>query len=372
MTSFLTNSPTRPGLWSDDLFRPGGTFTVGAEEELFLVDAGHRLDPRVDDLVDQLRRTASTSAGVVSRELFAAMVEFATVVCSDAGSIASHLAQLRGSLTAAGGRALAAGVHPAARFGEAELTRSARYERIGESLAGLLRTPTAALQVHVGLPDEQAAMAAYRGMRHRRAVLQAMAANSPFWHGRDSGLASARWAVTSSYPRSGIPPLVRSWDEYVARTAAIVAAAEVPDYTHLWWDARLQPRLGTLEVRVMDAQPSVEVAAGLAALVQGLVRHAVERPVAIDVPSEVLAENSFRVARGGLEARVVDVDGVVRPVRGLAAAALADARSTLAPDGLDRPLSAVEELLAGTPSYQRQRDLHARSGMEAVLADLEV
>jgi carboxylate-amine ligase len=120
----------------------------------------------------------------------------------------------------------------------------------------------------------------------------------------------------------------------------------------------------------MDAQPSLAVAAGLATLIQGLARHAVERPLAVDLPSEVLAANDFRAARDGLDARIVDVDGTMRPVRELAEAALGDARDVLSGDGLHDPLEGVEQRLSDEPEYARQRRIHAEQGMAAVLADL--
>jgi len=366
MTSVLST----PARLTDEVFRPGGTFTVGAEEELILVDPAGRLAPDDGELLDRITRAAPADAGMVSRELFAAEAEFATAVCTDAATIADHLRTFRSAVHAAGGNGLAVGVHPDAPFGDAALSEGSRYQLIGDSLAGLLRTPTAAFQVHVGLPDADQAVVAYRGIRHRLAVLQALASGSPFWHGRDSGLASARWAVINTYPRGAIPPVVRSWEEYAALVDLVVTTAEVPDYTHVWWDARLQPRLGTLEVRVMDTQPSLASAAGLAALVQGAVRHAVQEPVAFDVPEAVLAENSFRVARHGLETSIADVDGTLRPVRELAARMLTEARNVPRADGLDGALEGVEKLLADEPAYCRQRRLHADGGMPAVLADL--
>lgn len=364
----MTTILSRPVRLSEHGFGDGGNFTVGAEEELFLVDASG--DLARGDFPERFLEQSPRGAGAVTRELYAAQIEFATAVCADATEIAEHLGALRGALAAAGGRPLAAGLHPAAAFGDAELTRADRYRFIGDSLAGLLRTPTAAFQVHVGLPDAEAAVRAYRGIRHSLAVLQALAATSPFWHGRDSGLASARLGVISSYPRGGVPPVVGSWDEYAALVDLVAAAAGVPDYTLVWWDARLQPRLGTLEVRVMDAQPSLTRAAGLAALVQGLVRRAVENPVAFDVPSPVLAENNFRTARYGLETTIADVDGTMRPVREIATRMVADARAVLAPDGLDAALGGVEQILAEEPEYERQRRLHAEGGIAAVVADL--
>jgi carboxylate-amine ligase len=351
-------------------FAPGGDFTVGCEEELLLVDADDQLlAPGSGALVEALEADQG-SRGVVTRELFAAEIEFATEVCQDADDVRTCLAEFRGSLGQAGGRAMGVGLHPVGEPGNPTLTAAPRYEAIGASLAGLVRTPTASLQVHVGMPDPATAIKVFRGLRHRLALFRALAAGSPYWHGRDSGYASGRWAVIQAYPRSGVPPVVHSWEEYVAVVDAVAAAAEVADYTHIWWDLRLQPRLGTIEVRAMDAQSSLSCAAGLVALVQALARCAVEQPLGADLPTEVLAENDFRVARAGLEARIVDVDGVMRPVRDLAATALDDARAVLAGDGAGSPLDVVEQILGDEPEYTRQRRIHSEHGMAALLRDL--
>lgn len=351
-------------------FAPGGEFTVGAEEELLLVDERNELlsEPTAA-LVDRLAARMQAD-GAVTTELFGAEIEFATPVCTTADQLWASLAAFRSRLLSAGARPLAVGAHPAGAFGTIDLTRSQRYDTIGSSLAGLLRTPTAALQVHVGMPDPVTAMTAFRGLRHRLALLRALAAGSPYWHGQDSGLASARWAVVRSYPRSGMPPSFASWDQYVAVTDALTDAAEVPDYTHVWWDLRAQPRLGTLEVRVMDVQPSLDTVAGLAALVQGLARFAAERPLTAELPDVVLDENDFRVARHGLGARITDVDGTMRPVRDLAFQAVVEARSALAPDGLDAPLVEVERILSSEPEYARQRRIATARGLDGLLDDL--
>ena len=48
-------------------------------------------------------------------------------------------------------------------------------------------------------------------MRVHLPLLLALSANSPFWQGRDSGLASARTSVFQTFPRVGIP---RAFDDY--------------------------------------------------------------------------------------------------------------------------------------------------------------
>src|SRR5439155_906753 len=79
--------------------------------------------------------------------------------------------------------------------------------------------------------------------------LHALAANSPFWHGRDSGLASARAAILRSYPRCEIPRAFHHWEHFCETAADLARTADVEDYTYFWWDVRPHPRLGTVEVR---------------------------------------------------------------------------------------------------------------------------
>jgi carboxylate-amine ligase len=351
-------------------FRPGGEFTVGAEEELLLVDAHGSLVGEAGGAVIAALMSRCHDEGVVTHELFAEQVELGTAVCQDADGVGDCLRRFRAAIADCGASAMAVGVHPAAPFGEVRSVHSERYDAIRAELAGLVRTPTSAFQVHVGVPDPDTAITVYRGLRNRLALFRALGAASPFWHGRDSGLASARSGILRSYPRCTTPPVLRSYEEYEWRMRQVVAAAEAPDYTYVWWDLRPQPRLGTLELRVMDALPSVDQCVALTALAQGLARHAAELPTSVDLPVEVLQENDFRAYRYGLDARVLDIDGRVKPVRQLAHEALQEAVDALAGDGLDAPLAGIAAMLAEPLQCQRQRRIHSTGGMPALLAAL--
>ena len=350
-------------------FVPGGEFTVGAEDELHLVDrAGDLVVGDQQELIGGLHR-ARLGGCHASPEIFASQIEFGTPVCADAAAVVGSLARARSGLRTAGQSALAAGVHPTARLGSADLTRSTRYEAIADEYAGVLRTPTAAFQVHVGMPDPESLVAAYRGLRNNLPLLRALSAASPYWHGRDSGLASSRAAIIRSYPRVGTPPVLRSYDEYEELVDQEARASEVPDYTYVCWEVRPHPRFGTLEVRVMDAQVSLDHAVGLVALVQGLAQHAVERPCGVDLPTAVLAANDFSALRHGVDARLVAVDGRKRPLRELAAVAIRQARLTLS-EGTDGPLEALDARLDGEQEYERHRRIHAQIGFRGLLVDL--
>ncbi len=98
--------------------------------------------------------------------------------------------------------------------------------------------------MHVGMPDADHAIRAFNGLRRHLPLLQALAANSPFRHGRDSGLASARDVTMRAWARSGVPRAMRDFEDFEATSAVLARAADVEDYTWFWWKLRPHPRLG--------------------------------------------------------------------------------------------------------------------------------
>jgi carboxylate-amine ligase len=91
------------------------------------------------------------------------------------------------------------------------------------------------------------------------------------------------------------------------------------DPTYLWWDVRLHPRFGTIEVRIMDVQPNVEDAGAIAGLIQALVRHLgkhYDRGTGVPrVNRFVIGENRWLAARYGLRARLVHPGAGARGAR---------------------------------------------------------
>jgi carboxylate-amine ligase len=335
----------------------GGAFGLGVEEELLLVD------PQTHLLKHDAERLLADVEGL-QPDLYLALIESATPICPDAGAAVAALAATRARARDAGATLIGAGVHPAGPFGEAPHVPNERYRQVADQLRGLSdRTPTSALHAHVGMPDRDTALRAFNGMREHLPLLQALAANSPFWHGRDSGLASARAQLFRAYPRADIPQAFGSWDEYESSADAVCRAGGLPDYTFLWWDLRPHPRLGTVEVRAMDAQSSLRDVLGLTALIHALARRAAQSdpPAGGWTPREALMESSFRAARDGLEATLWH-DGALRPVPEVARAALAG----LEGDGLDE----IERMLAEGNGAARQRAAFARGGMAGLLAAL--
>jgi carboxylate-amine ligase len=313
---------------------------------------------------------ARAVAGTLELELHACQVELVSGVSHTVGEAVAELAALRGAVTATGAGIMGTGTHPSAAEGEADVTDKERYERIRHLLGDAAVTPVGGLHVHVGMPDAATAIRAFNGLRGHLPLLQALAANSPFRHGRDTGLASAREVSIRAWPRSGVPRAFRDFADFCGLARRLAAAADVPDYTWFWWKLRPHPRLGTVELRALDAQASLRDTAALAALTHCLARHAAEHGASADPPPELLEEGLFRAARFGTEAELPDHEGRLRPLRELLDEALAAAEPYAGELGCHPELEGVAELVERRGGAGRQRSYHGIAGMDFLLREL--
>ena len=342
-------------------FGTGEPFTVGLEEELLLVDPETLQLAHVADRVVPAMHLSKERA---DHEAFLAEVEVRSEPRRTASEAIADIAAGRAAVTRAGGTPMAVGLHPDARFGDVNLVQSDRYRRVEGEMRGLIkRTPECALHVHVAMPSADAAVAGLMGLREALPLIGALGAGSPFWFGFDSGLASARAAIIRAYPGRGLPPRLRGWEDYLEALDAIAAGGGPKDHTMVWWDARLQPRLGTIELRELDVQTGLEEAAGVAALVHALARRAAEEPLKDTAPDQALHWSSFRAVRDGLEAELL-FRGRLRPAREAVRDLLDELR------GDDDALEGVERILRDGGAPKRQRTIHADGGMPALLRHL--
>jgi carboxylate-amine ligase len=348
-------------------FGSSDPLTLGIEEELLLVDPG---DHHLVHVAEEILGAVELPETLAAHEAFASEIELRTPVCRDAGEAARALDAARSAARSAGATLMAAGLHPSARWGDVRLTEKERYRELDRTMRSLIRrTPECALHVHVGAPSPEAAMRILNGLRVHLPLLQGLSANSPYWFGADSGLASARFSFVRSYPRRGIPRFFHDWDEYAETVRAMGAAGEFDDYTFIWWDARAHPRHGTIEVREMDVQSSLEDAAALAALVQALAAQALESEPAAALPAEAIAESSFRASRDGLDATILH-DGTLRPLRDVARATVESVAGHAGELGSADALEGIERILREGGGATRQREAAQRGGMKELLAQL--
>jgi glutamate---cysteine ligase / carboxylate-amine ligase len=357
-------------------------FTLGVEEEYML------LDPESFDLVQHVDTvlTAVQEGEFVERigpELMQSVVEISTPVCRTAGDVDRELRKLRGYVTDIARkqdlRVGSAGTHPFSLFERQRITARDRYRNLVDQLQYVARRELIfGLHIHVAVDDPEKAVAVLSALLVHLSDLLALSANSPFWRGEATGLASSRQMVFAAFPRSGPPPRFRDYSDYAEVVGQLEKTGCIADYTHIWWDVRPHPRFGTIEVRVMDAVTRVEETVALAAYVQALVKHYADRfDAGRELPSYhriLVTENKWLAARYGLEAPVMDLATGRRnrvPVAQLVRRALREIEPHARELGSDRELEGIREILSRGSGADRQlRVFNANRDMAEVVREI--
>ena len=349
------------------VWKRGGEYTLGVEEEVML------LNPHDWSLAQQIDRVLPVMSEELSRhassETHRSALELRTGVHDTAAGVAEELLRVRrmldGELAPLGLDCASAATHPFTVWHETVVSSGERYQIVYGSMRELARRePTFALHVHVGVDDPEDGIRLANRMRVHLPLLLALSVNSPFWQGRDTGLASARTPLFQAFPRVGIPRVFADYAEWVEAVDLLIRCDAFPEPTFLWWDVRPQPRFGTVEVRIMDAQTSVAETAALVALVQCIARLEIHEGFVSErliSTQEALDENRFLAARDGMGARLIDP---VAECRVPATDLLEELLSACAPHaealGCQAELEPVGEMARKTGA-QRQLEL-ARSG----------
>ena len=346
-------------------FGSGPPYTLGVEEEYML------LHPETFDLVQNIDALLAASAdgeheAQINAELMQSVLEIATTVGQNAGEVREQLVTLRSYIARLardqGCRFGSAGTHPFSLFEQQRITARERYHQLVDQLQHIARQELIfGMHVHVAVDEPEKAIQVVNGLATHIAQLLALSASSPFWRGEPTGLHSSRQMVFSAFPRSGVPPRFADYGEYAALVGQLEATGCIVDYTHIWWDIRLHPRLGTIEVRVCDAVTRLDDAVAIAAFVQALVKmycEQIEAGTKVQSFHRILnVENKWLAARYGLEAPVIDLtrgDNSRVPVSALISRTLRDLAPHAQELGSERELEGISEILARGNGSDRQ------------------
>lgn len=298
--------------------------TVGAEQEFHLIDVNTgELTPDIDAVLDAVDADLRDS---VVPELFYAVLECKTPACKTVDELLTHLAGARLKLAKAcekvGVKLAAAGSHPFSAWQKLAAVDSGHYRWVMEQCVYLSQRLLAfGLHVHVGAESAGAAMYALNEMRRWAYPLMALSANSPYFEGRETGLASTRSHIFGSLPRTKMMPYFRDFTELEAYYEKLRAAGDVTQPSDLWWIVRPQPPLGTVEVRAFDMPTDVFRVAAFAAVVQAAVAFYQDRfrngkPASV-LQDQYLEENHWKAMRFGLDGDIIEPEtGEVLLMRG--------------------------------------------------------
>jgi len=343
-------------------------YTVGVEEEFQLVDPASRgLTPAVDEVL-----AAGEGSRLITSELSRSCVEMLSPVFASAADLARELPGLRREVRdlarSRGVEIVAAGTHPFSEPTEQPLTGGDRNRRVEEEMGWVARTQAIyGLHIHIAVPDGDAAILAVNALALHVPLLVALSANSPFWRGSDTRLASTRIKIFEMFPRSGLPPAFRNWEDFENHIEALVASGSIPDYSWCWWDVRPHQKFGTVELRAPDVQTDTSYTAALAALVQCLVASA---GVGMDRQNALYnAENKWRAVRYGMDADFYDfAAGRVVPARSMARGLVEELRPVARDLGCEDELGGVLEIVElGTGAELQRAAFERSSSLEGVM-----
>lgn len=294
-------------------FTNNGYPTVGIEQEFHLIDKDTgELLPRVDEVMGNLDEKMRNS---VSHELYLSVLEHQTAVCRTIDELVADAANARRELAEACEKAdvrlVAAGSHPFSDWRAQPFVSSEHYQWvIRECAYSAERMLGFGMHVHVGMQTGDSAIYVMYEMRRWAYPLLALSANSPYFEGHPTGLASTRTLLFGSMPRTHVPPEFAGMAELDAFYEKLLACEDVASPGDLWWSIRPQPPLGTVELRVLDMPTEIPRLGALAAITQAAMAMYQDRfnqgVPRTPINRAYIDQNRWKAIRHGLEGRILD------------------------------------------------------------------
>ena len=308
-------------------FNASDRCSLGVELELEIVDRDTReLTSVATDLFAELGQDHPEGKHPrVKHELFECTAEVITGICGTVAEARDDLSRSIKELSAVTeGRGLAlmcSGSHPFSDWHEQVVSPDPRYHTLLEEMQWVAkRLQIFGVHFHVGVRSAEKAIAIANALNAYIPHFLALAASSPFWEGRDTGMASSRSTVFESLPTAGLPYQLSGWKEFEQFMGTLVAAQAITSIREVWWDIRPHPDFGTVELRICDGIPTLGEVSALAALAQNVVEWLdtrIDRGEALPVPREwIVRQNKWRAARHGLaDEIIVGADGRRGPLQ---------------------------------------------------------
>lgn len=288
-------------------------FTIGIEEEYLLVDRDSlALAEAPEGLMEAC---AAELQDQVAPEFLKCQIEIGTKVCRTVAEARDDLKRLRACVSKQAAlhnlSPIAASCHPFSDWRDQAHTDKTRYNDLSHDLAGVVqRMLICGMHVHVGIGSPDRRVDLINQLSYFLPHLLALSTSSPFWQGRDTGLASYRLTVFDNLPRTGLPPRMESFGEFERSVAVLTDLGVIEDSSKIWWDLRPSSKFPTIESRICDVQPRLEHTLTLAALTQALTRMlwrlAQKNQRWRIYDSFLVAENRWRAQRYGTTKGLID------------------------------------------------------------------
>jgi carboxylate-amine ligase len=294
-------------------------YTIGMEEEFFLFDAKTRRAVQRSDK-NFLKNARERLGDRVMTEMLQSQIEVATPPCSSMPEARAHLASYRwmlGQAASEHGLGVAAmGTFPLAFWPEQQMTPKSRYGEIMDDLQMIgHRNMLCGMHVHVAIPGSDGRVDVMYRMLPYLPLFVALSTSSPFWQSRRTGLKGYRLAAYDELPRSGVPELFRTEEEFNAYVSALMRAGVIKDSSYVWWAIRPSHNYPTLELRAPDCCTRLEDTLAIAALYRALARHLHRNRwhncEVNAISRAIVVENKWRAQRYGVHGTFATEAGAV-------------------------------------------------------------
>ncbi len=291
--------------------RNENTLTLGVEMEVQVLDQQTlKLVPRAMEIIRMLQQEK------LAKEMFRSTLELITGVCHDLHSISRDLNQtlvhVRNASKLLDVVFAGTGTHPIADYNNRILSASPRYQALLDRNQWLIRRMAVyGLHVHIGMRDGDDCIRYNNFFMHFIPHLIALSASSPFWKGKDTGLAASRPTTYEAHPTSGMPVIVEDWDQFNSLYHNLLQTESIQSIKDIWWDMRPSPGFGTLEIRICDGPATMLELESIVAWIHLLAywfrdHQDVFYSVHGTKPAEwIMRENKWRSIRFGLQADII-------------------------------------------------------------------
>ncbi len=292
-------------------FKNSKPFTVGAELEVQLVDRKTYALSNSSKLI--FENLSEKHKSIVQPEVLTSMVEIVSPVCETPEEVMQYLKDALHEIDTIGEsfgfRVSALGTHVFAKKEETEITAKERYLQLLRELQIVLRQFLIyGFHVHVGFPDKEAAVKGYNLLINYLPVFLGISTSSPFFYGEFTGLNSYRTKIFEQLPRAGIPEYFENFDEFEKLYNELLNGGFIQSIKDIWWDVRIHPDLGTVELRVCDSNPDFERLELIITLMQALSFYAQENQINRYF-CQTLKQNKWNATRYSLKGKFIDKDG---------------------------------------------------------------
>jgi carboxylate-amine ligase len=350
----------------DILFNASAGASLGVEVELQLVDRESRdLRSGASEILRQLEKDRGEAHPKAKNELIESNIELITGICSTVGEaradLEATLAEVMPVARGLGLELLCAGTHPFADWSAQDITPNERYHRLVEEVQWpARRLAIFGIHTHVGVRSAEKAIAIANALTTYIPHFLALSASSPWFEGRDTGLASSRTKVFEGLPTAGLPQVLGGWEQFQELMTTLISAKSISSIREIWWDIRPHPNFGTVELRICDGMPTMSEIATVAALAQCLVARLdslIDRGYTLPCPKAwIVGQNKWRAARHGVDAElIVDEQGTLAPIRESIQELVEELTPAGRKLGCEAELLGALQILEDGPSYIRQR-----------------